>query len=65
MLYFEQSEPGSNDTEGALHIPQSSSINETSSSDYLCLIQNTCSAGLGGSYLSAEIQSVYSITPAD
>ena len=51
-----QSGPGSDGNKGALRIPQSSSITETSSSD--CLVSY-----LG--QLSAEKQSVYSTAPAD
>ena len=54
--------PGSNGNKGVLHIPQSSSITGTSSSD--CLV--SCSGHLlgVGSYSSAEKQFVYSTAPA-
>ena len=57
-----QSGPGSNCNEGVLHIPQSSSIAGTSPSD--CLVSYP-GHSLGGSYPSAEVQSVYSTAPAD
>ena len=54
--------PGSNDNEGVLHIPQSSSITEASLSD--CLV--SYSGYLWGEfYSSAEMQLVYSAAPAD
>ena len=57
-----QSGPGSDDNNGVLCIPQSSSITGTSPSD--CLVSYP-GHSLGESYLSAERQSVYSPTPAD
>ena len=51
---------GSDDIEEVLCIPQSSSITGTSSSDYLVPYPEH---SLEGSYLSAEIKSVYS-TPS-
>ena len=57
-----QSRPGSNDNEGVFHIPQSSSITGASPSD--CLV--SCPGHLlGESYLTAEMQSMYSSAPAD
>ena len=52
----------SNGNEGVLRNPQSSNITETSPSDCLVL-----GPGLywGGSYTSAEVQSVYSTAPAE
>ena len=59
-----QSGPGSDGNEGVLHIPQSSSTAGTSPSD--CLVSYPGhSFGGGGSYPSAEVQSVYSTAPAD
>ena len=55
--------PGSNGYEGVLHIPQSSSITGTSSSDSLVSYPGY-SLG-GGLTPSAEVQSVYSSAPAD
>ena len=53
-----QGGPGSDGNEGVLRIPQSSSTAGTSPSD--------CSGhSLGGSYPSAEKQSVYSTAPTD
>ena len=52
-----QSGPGSNSNEGVLRIPQSSSITETSPSDCLASYPGH---SWGGSYPSAEVQSVYS-----
>ena len=57
-----QSEPGSHGNEGVLRIPQSSSTAGTSPSD--CLVSYP-GHSLGGSYPSAEVQSVYSTAPAD
>ena len=57
-----QSEPGSDGYEGVLRIPQSSSTAGTSPSD--CLVSYP-GHWLGGSYPSAEVQSVYSTAPAD
>ena len=58
-----QSGPGSNVKEGVLCIPQSPSIPGTSPSD--CLVSYPGHSGWGGSYPSAEMQSVYSTAPAD
>ena len=57
-----QSGHGSNGNEEVLHIPQSSSITGVSPSD--CFV-SYLGHSLGVSYLSAEMQSVYSIAPAD
>ena len=57
-----QSEPGSDDNEGVLHISQSSSITGTSLSNYLV---SYLGHSLGRPYPSAEMQSVYSTAPAD
>ena len=57
-----QSRPGINSNEGVLCIPQSSSIAEDSPSDYLVSYPGHL---LGESYLSAEMQLVYSTVPAD
>ena len=57
-----QSEPGSNGNEGVLRISQSSSIAGTSPSD--CSV-SYLGHSLGGSYPSAEKQSLYSTAPAD
>ena len=57
-----QSEPGSNDNEGVLHILQSSRT-EPSLSD--CLMSYPGYSLEGVSYPSAEMQSVYSTAPAD
>ena len=57
-----QSEPGSDGIEGVLHIPQSSSITGASQSDCLMLYPRH---SLEESYPSAEMQLVYSTTPAD
>ena len=57
-----QSGPGSDGNEGVLCIPQSSSITGTSSLD--CLVSYS-GHSLGGSYSSAEMQSVYSTAPDD
>ena len=57
-----QSEPGSNGNEGVLHIPQGPSITGTSPSD--CLVSYPGHSS-GGSYPSAEVQSVYFTDPAD
>ena len=53
---------GSNGNEGVLYILQSSSITETSPSD--CLVSYTRHL-LWGTYLSEEMQWVYSRAPAD
>ena len=58
-----QSGPGSDGNEGVLCIPQSSGITETSASDGLVSYPGH-SLG-GGSYPSAEKQSVYSVAPAN
>ena len=58
-----QSGSGSDGNEGELCIPQSSSITGTSSSD--CLVSYSGHSLVGGSYPSAEKQSVYSTAPAD
>ena len=57
-----QSGPGSDGNKEVLSIPQSSSITGTSPSD--CLVSYP-GHSLGGSYSSAEKQSVYSTAPAD
>ena len=57
-----QSSPGGDGNEEVLCIPQSSSITEASSSDCLELYPGQ---SLGKSYLSAEIQSVYSTTRSE
>ena len=60
-----RSGPGSDGNEGVLSIPQSSSITGTSPSD--CLVSypehSLVSTHSGGSYSSAEVQSVYSTAP--
>ena len=53
-----QSDSESNDNEGVLHILQSSSTTGTSPSDCLISYQDTLWGG--GSYLTVEMQSVYS-----
>ena len=58
-----QSELGSDGNEGVLRIPQSSSTAGTPPSD--CLVSYAGHSLGGGSYPSAEKQSVYSIAPAD
>ena len=57
-----QSGPGSHGSEEVFCIPQSSSIPGASQSD--CLVPYPRHS-LGESYFSAEMQSVYSVTPAD
>ena len=57
-----QSGPGSDGNEGVLRIPQSSSITGTSPSN--CLVSYP-GYSLGRSYLSAELQLVYSTPQAD
>ena len=52
-----QSEPEGNGNEGVLHIPQSPSISETSSSD--CLVSYPVHSS------TAEVQAVYSTAPGD
>ena len=56
-----QSGSGNNDSEGVRHIPQISKVG-TSPSDGVTSYQDT---RCGGSYLSAEMQSVYSSASAD
>ena len=58
-----QSGPENNSNEGVHSIPQSSRVTGTSASD--CLVPYPGHSLAGGSYLSAEIQSVYSTAPAD
>ena len=58
-----QSGPGSNGNEGALRIPQSSSITGTSTSD--CLVSYPRHSLGQRSYPSAEMQLVYSTAPAN
>ena len=53
----------SDGSEGVLCIPQSSSTAGTSPSD--CLVSYPGHSFGGGSYPSAEVQSVYSTAPAD
>ena len=59
-----QSGPGSDGNERVLRIPQSSSTAGTSPSDCLVSYPGHSLWG-GGSYPSAEVQSVYSTVPAD
>ena len=59
-----QSGPESNDNEGILRIPQSSSITGTSPLDRLVSYPWHSLDG-GGSYPSAEKQSVYSTAPTE
>ena len=59
-----QSEPGSDGNERVLRIPHSSSIAATSPTDCLVSYPGHSLVG-GGSYSSAEKQSVYSTAPAD
>ncbi len=59
---LDQGEPGSDGNEGVLHIPQSSSISGIWSSD--CLVSYP-GHPLEWSYLSAEMQSMYSAAPAE
>ena len=58
-----QSVPRNNGNEGLFCIPQSPSIPGTSPSD--CLMSYPGHLLVGGSYSSAEKQSVYSTAPAD
>ena len=58
-----QSGPGSDGNKGVLCIPQSSSLTGTSPSD--CLGSYPGHSLGGGSYPSAEKQSVYSTAPTD
>ena len=62
MLPLSQSGSGSNGNEGALHIPQSSSITGTSSSN--CLVSYP-GRSLGETYNLAEVNLMYSAAPAD
>ena len=57
-----QSGPGKDDNGGVLHIPQSSSINGASPSDYLVSYTGHL---LEESYPSVEMKSMYSTAPAD
>ena len=59
---LDQSEPGSDGNDGVLRIPQSSSITGASPLD--CLMSYP-GLYLGESYTFAEMQSMYSIAPAD
>ena len=59
-----QSGPGSDGNEGVLCIPQSPSIIGTPPSDCLVLYPGLVVCVWGG-YPSAEVQSVYSTTPAN
>ena len=59
-----QGGPGSDGNEGVLRIPQSFSTAGTSPSDCLVSYPGHSLRG-GGSYPSAEKQSVYSTAPAD
>ena len=63
MLPLRVSGPGSDGNKGVLSIPQSSSIAGISPSD--CLVSYQDTRWEGGSYPSAEKQSVYSTAPAD
>ena len=58
-----QSGPECNGNEGVLSIPQSSSITGTSPSD--CLVSYPGHSLGRGSYLPAEMQSMYSTAPAN
>ena len=58
-----QSGPESNGNEGVLHILRSSRITSVSPSDFLMSYPGH--SLVGGSYLSAEMQLVYSTSPAD
>ena len=60
-----QSGPGSNGNEGVLRTPKTLSITGTSSLDCLVSYLGHSLGGGGGSFLSAEVQSVYSTTPAN
>ena len=62
MATLGQSRPGIDGYERVIHIPQSSSITETSPSD--CLVSYP-GHSLRGSYLSTAVQSVYSTAPAN
>ena len=59
---LDQSGPGSNDNEGILRILQSFNIIRASSSD--CLVSYT-GHSLEESYVSVEMQSVYSTAPTN
>ena len=59
-----QSGSRSNDNEGVLHLPQSSSITGASPSDCLALYPEH-SLRRGSSYSSSEMHSVYSTAPAN
>ena len=56
-------DPGAMAMKGVLRIPQTSCIAGTSPSD--CLVSYAGHLLVGGSYPSAEKQSVYSTAPAD
>ena len=58
----DKSGPWNDGNKEVLHIPQISSITETSPSDFFTIIFSTL---VGEFYSSAEMQSVYSATPAD
>ena len=60
-----QSRPGSDGNEGVFRIPQSSSFTGTSLSDCLVLYPGHSLVGGGWSYLSAEMQPIYSTAPTD
>ena len=60
-----QNGPRSDGNKRILPIPQSSSITGTSPSDCIASYQDTRWGEVGGSYSSAEMQSVYSTAPAD
>ena len=62
-----QSEPGSDNNKGVLCIPQSSSITSsiTGALPSDCLVSYPGHLLVVGSYLSAEMQSVYSTAPVD
>ena len=57
-----QNGPGSDGIEGVLHIPQSSNITGASPSNGLI---SYLGHTLGKFYFSTEMQSVYSVAPAD
>ena len=61
-----QSGPGSDSNGGILHIPPNSSITETSPSDcFVSYLRHLQVVVVGGSYPSAEMQSVYSTAPTN
>ena len=60
-----QSGPRSDGNERVLRIPQSSTITGISPSDCLVSFPGHLLSVCGGSYPSAEVQSVYSTAPAD